>query len=135
MQFSCKCLFRANVFSNCLPQKRHLSAFDAFDDDPDVEVDFLAKLWKLFVCTLSWNSELNDFLHWRHLNSAAPTSDPTMVRRTSAGRTNSLTLVADDVDVIVLAIEFVGTIDFGNDDLVTVVSPLAAVASDFAEFK
>lgn len=133
------CLFRPNILSNCLSQKRHLRAFDAFD----VPVDdgcFLVKLWKLFVCTLSCNSLLNVFLHCRHLKAFA--SDEELVKRTSAGRRNSPALldVAVDVDVAgiftkieVRGFEFVGGIDSADDVLVVVASLLATVASDFAD--
>lgn len=90
------CLFRANVLSNCLSQKRHLRAFDAFVDPVD-DGCFLVKLWKLFVWTLSWNSLLNVFLHCRHLKALA--SDEELVGRTSAGRMNSPGLHDDAVDV------------------------------------
>lgn len=94
------------------------------------------------MCTLSWNSLLNVFLHCKHLKALA--SDEALVGRTSAGRTNSPVLLDDVLDVDLAAaftkvevrgFEFVGGIGCADDVFVVVASLLATVASDFADCK
>lgn len=78
----------------------------------------------------------NVLLHGKHLK--VPVSDPTMVRRTSAGRTNSVALLPDDVlvdDEVDGADVLAKLVAVGGIDLVGIVSLLPAIASVFAVFK